>query len=154
MLLQQSFQLKVELVLELIRQYIHPQLELQQQRYLWDLALLIVSHLQLETKILVEGVSVGVGSTGKGFNSSAYDYKLFPIIAVDKNLGGIGATVAYSLEGLVDTDRGEFVGKFDSFNSGGRLIPEKHFPLFDVSLKDNEFLQDEIVSSTKYFWYC
>ena len=98
-------------------------------------------------KVLIENISVGIGSTGKGFNSSAYDYKLFPIIAVDKNLGGIGATVAYSLEGLVDTDRGEFVGKFDSFNSGGRLIPEKHFPLFDVSLKDNEFLQDEIVSS-------
>ena len=98
-------------------------------------------------KVLIENISVGIGSTGKGFNSSAYGYKLFPIIAVDKNLGGIGATVAYSLEGLVDTDRGEFVGKFDSFNSGGRLIPEKHFPLFDVSLKDNEFLQDEIVSS-------
>ena len=98
-------------------------------------------------KVLIENISVGIGSTGKGFNSSAYDYKLFPIIAVDKNLGGIGATVAYSLEGLVDTDRGEFVGKFDSFNSGGRLIPEKHFPLFDVSLRDNEFLQDEIVSS-------
>ena len=98
-------------------------------------------------KVLIENISVGIGSTGKGFNSSAYDYKLFPIIAVDKNLGGIGATVAYSLEGLVDTARGEFVGKFDSFNSGGRLIPEKHFPLFDVSLRDNEFLQDEIVSS-------
>ena len=76
-------------------------------------------------KVLIENISVGIGSTGKGFNSSAYDYKLFPIIAVDKNLGGIGATVAYSLEGLVDTGRGEFVGKFDSFNSGGRLIPEK-----------------------------
>ena len=98
-------------------------------------------------KVLIENISVGIGSTGKGFNSSAYGYKLFPIIAVDKNLGGIGATVAYSLEGLIDTNRGEFVGKFNSFNSGGRLIPEKYFPLFDVTLKDNEFLQDEIVSS-------
>jgi hypothetical protein len=98
-------------------------------------------------KVLIENISVGIGSTGKGFNSSAYDYKLFPIIAVDKNLGGIGATVAYSLEGLIDSNKGEFVGKFDSFNSGGRIIPEKYFPLFDVTLKDNEFLQDEIVYS-------
>ena len=98
-------------------------------------------------KVLIENISVGIGSTGKGFNSSAYDYKLFPIIAVDKNLGGIGATVAYSLEGLIDSNKGEFVGKFDSFNSGGRIIPEKYFPLFDVTLKDNEFLRDEIVSS-------
>ena len=98
-------------------------------------------------KVLIENISVGIGSTGKGFNSSAYDYKLFPIIAVDKNLGGIGATVAYSLDGLIDKNKGEFVGKFDSFNSGGRLIPEKYFPIFDVSLKDNEFLQDEIVTS-------
>ncbi|MAG49890.1 hypothetical protein CMO86_09670, partial [Candidatus Woesearchaeota archaeon] len=99
-------------------------------------------------KVLIENISVGIGSTGKGFNSSAYDYKLFPIIAVDKNLGGVGATVAYSLEGLLDTNNGEFVGEFDSFNSGGRIIPEKHFPIFDVELQDNQFLQDEIVFSS------
>ena len=28
-------------------------------------------------EVLVEGVSVGVGSTGKGFNTENYDYKLF-----------------------------------------------------------------------------
>ena len=33
-------------------------------------------------KVLVENVSVGVGSTGKGFNSSEYDYKLYTLTAV------------------------------------------------------------------------
>ena len=98
-------------------------------------------------KVLIENISVGVGSTGRGFNSSGYDFKLFPIIAVDQNLGGVGATVAYSLEGLFDTNRGEFVGEFDSFNSGGRIIPEKHFPIFDIVLKDNNFADGEIVES-------
>ena len=30
-------------------------------------------------KVLVEGISVGVGSTGLGYNSSGYDYKLFDV---------------------------------------------------------------------------
>ena len=51
-------------------------------------------------EVLVEGVSVGVGSTGKGFNTENYDYKLFTIKSVTENLGGIG-TVSFSLEGFV-----------------------------------------------------
>ena len=30
-------------------------------------------------KVFIENVSVGVGSTGKGFNSVKYDYKLFTV---------------------------------------------------------------------------
>ena len=33
-------------------------------------------------KVLVEGISVGVGSTGLGYNSSGYDYKLFDVTGV------------------------------------------------------------------------
>ena len=47
-------------------------------------------------KVLIENVSIGIGSTGRGFNSAEYDYKLFTITAVDANLGGIGI-VTYSL---------------------------------------------------------
>ena len=103
--------------------------------------------IEVGDKVLIENISVGVGSTGKGFNSSAYNYKLFPVIAVDKNLGGVGATFSYSLEGLLDSNKGEFVGDFDPFNSGGRVIPEKHFPIFDINLKDNDFIDGERVSS-------
>ena len=103
--------------------------------------------IEVGDKVLIENISVGIGSTGKGFNSSAYGYKLFPVIAVDKNLGGVGATFSYSLEGLLDSNKGEFVGDFDPFNSGGRVIPEKHFPIFDINLKDNNFIDGERVSS-------
>ena len=103
--------------------------------------------VEVGDKVLIENISVGIGSTGKGFNSSAYNYKLFPVIAVDKNLGGVGATFSYSLEGLLDSNKGEFVGDFDPFNSGGRVIPEKHFPIFDINLKDNNFIDGERVSS-------
>ena len=39
-------------------------------------------------KVFIENISVGVGSTAKGYNSSAYNYKLFSVTAVDENLGG------------------------------------------------------------------
>ena len=41
---------------------------------------------------MIEGVSVGVGSTGKGYNSENYDYQLFSLKSVSQNPGGI-ATV-------------------------------------------------------------
>ena len=36
----------------------------------------------VDDKVLVENVSIGIGSTGRGFNSAEYDYKLFTITAV------------------------------------------------------------------------
>ena len=56
-------------------------------------------------------------------------------------------TFSYSLDGLFDKDKGEIVGEFDKFNSSGRVISERHFPVFDISLKDNEFLDGEEVKS-------
>ena len=103
--------------------------------------------VEVGDKVMIENISVGIGSTGKGFNSSDYGYKLFPVIYVDKNLGGVGATFSYSLDGLFDKDKGEIVGEFDKFNSSGRVISERHFPVFDISLKDNEFLNGEEVKS-------
>ena len=50
-------------------------------------------------KVLVEGVSVGVGTTARGYNSAEYDYKLFEITAVDPNIGGLGI-VTYSVYNL------------------------------------------------------
>ena len=39
-------------------------------------------------KVMIEGVSVGVGSTGKGYNSESYNYTLFEILETDPNIGG------------------------------------------------------------------
>ena len=39
-------------------------------------------------KVLVENVSVGVGSTASGYNSSDYDYALFTLTKIHPNYGG------------------------------------------------------------------
>ena len=96
-------------------------------------------------KIYVENVSVGVGSTGRGFNSEKYNYKLFTVTETDPNIGGANPTIKYSLDG--DLTDGRVPGVFDSSNSAGRVIPQKYFPIFAVTLKKNTFIQGEIVRS-------
>ena len=95
-------------------------------------------------QVLIEGVSVGVGSTGKGFNSEAYDYKLFTIKSVTENLGGIG-TVSFSLDGLLQN--GEVTGDFNAANSTGRIINRNHFPIFTSVLKTINFAEGETVKT-------
>lgn len=100
---------------------------------------------EIGDKVLIENISVGVGSTGKGFNSSNYNYTLFTINATDPNIGGVGATVSYNISELIGS--GETTGVFDSVNSAGRIVPQKHFPIFDVTLQKNQFFVDEKISS-------
>ena len=100
--------------------------------------------LQLGDKVLIENVSVGLGSTGKGYYSSDYNNKLFTINAIDQNIGGIG-TVAYSLAD--ELSDGEVPGVYQNANSSGRIIPEKYFPVFNTVLKQNDYLQGEEVVS-------
>ena len=97
--------------------------------------------------VMIENVSIGIGSTGKGYNSADHDYKLFTVNAVDANLGGIGATITYSMSAEFPDD-GTFPGTFDPNNSAGRIIPEKYFPQFDIELGTNDYLEGEIVSSS------
>ena len=52
-------------------------------------------------KVMIENVSIGIGSTGKGYNSADWDYKLFTVNAVDANLGGIGGTITYDATNYV-----------------------------------------------------
>ena len=66
--------------------------------------------------VMIENVSIGIGSTGKGYNSADHDYKLFTVNAVDANLGGIGATITYSMSAEFPDD-GTFPGTFDPNNS-------------------------------------
>ena len=52
-------------------------------------------------KVLVENVSVGVGSTASGYNSSDYDYALFTLTKVHPNYGGVGI-VTYSMSEFLE----------------------------------------------------
>ena len=96
-------------------------------------------------KVMIENVSVGVGSTGLGYNSANYDYELFTITETHPNIGGIGATVIYNMGNLIGA--GQTIGEFIPSNSIGRIIPAKHFPLFQTELKTNEFFIGEEVKS-------
>jgi hypothetical protein len=99
------------------------------------------------SKVLIEGVSVNVGvaTTGKGYNSSVYNYSLFTLTGVTTALGGSGANVTYNLSSYLNED--EIPGTFNSFNSSGRIIPESHFPVFNPVLKKNVFYKGEDVYS-------
>ena len=95
-------------------------------------------------KVLIEGISVGVGSTGKGYNSSNYNYKLFDVTGITTNLGGIGS-VTYSMSGLFKDS--EFPGQFDFINSSGKILAKKHFPVFDITLETRNYVKGETVRS-------
>ena len=77
-------------------------------------------------KVLVENVSVGVGSTASGYNSSDYDYALFTLTKVHPNYGGVGI-VTYSMAEFLEQNI-EFPGIFNAVKSNATLVPEKYFP--------------------------
>jgi hypothetical protein len=100
----------------------------------------------INDKVLIENISVGINSTGKGFNSENYNYQLFNITSVNTNIGGFGS-VTYSLDGLLNNS--EIPGIFDPNNSSGRIIPEKYFPKFNVVLgKNNYFIGEKVISNS------
>ncbi len=92
-------------------------------------------------KVMIEGASVGVGSTGKGFNSENYDYTLFEILATHPNIGGTLGTVRYSLSNIIG--EGEIPGTFKSNLSSAKIIAEEDFPIFNPSLRTDEFEKGE-----------
>ena len=96
-------------------------------------------------KVLVENTSVGIGTTLRGFNSSAYNYARFTITSIDANIGGANGTITYSVDGLLNEN--ETPGSFDLARSSGIVTPEKYFPIFDVSLQKNKFNLGETVFS-------
>ena len=98
-------------------------------------------------KILIENISVGIGSIGKGYNSRDYGYQLFTLTSVDENIGGNGSIVYNLGEFLNDS---EFPGTFNDINSSGRVIAEKHFPIFNISLKKNNYFIGETVRSESF----
>ena len=100
---------------------------------------------KVDDKVLIENISIGAGSTERGYNSENYNYHLFTVTSTDENIGGIG-TVTYSVSEFFEgTD--DSPGNFDDINSVGRIIPEKHFPTFDITLKNNQYFIGESVRS-------
>lgn len=102
---------------------------------------------EIGKKILVENVIVGENE--KGYNSSVYDYALFTIKNVDPNIGGIGATIGYSLNNYLENN--ETPGTYNSSFLNGTVVPESFLPVFSVKVKQPEFVIGEnVFSDGKY----
>lgn len=100
---------------------------------------------EIGDSILVENISVGIATTARGYNSSNYNYSFFTLTQRNPNIGGSNATITYNLSNYLQD--GEIAGSYDPVNSAGRVIPTKHFPVFDVSIVANDFLKNEKVTS-------
>ena len=96
-------------------------------------------------KVLIENVSVGVGSTGTGFNSSDYGYHLFTLTDVNIPVGGNVGVVTFSMDEVLNDNI--HAGNYDTINSAGRIINQSSFPQFNIKLKKNNFLLGETVVS-------
>jgi hypothetical protein len=96
-------------------------------------------------EVLIENTSVGVGSIARGYNSSAYDYKLFTLTAVNPALGGNTGSITYNLSDYLLPN--EFPGVPDLTVSTGRVINKNQFPIFDIKLKKKDFFVGETVIS-------
>lgn len=94
-------------------------------------------------KILVENVSILSSPTGQGYNSSDYNYTLFPIITSVPQFGGTGAYIEYSLKDVLKT--GEIPGTVDTLTTIGQIVAEEYFPVFNPVLTTNDFLVGEKV---------
>ena len=102
--------------------------------------------IEVGDRVLVENASVGVGSTGKGFDSLNYAYRTFEVTQVHQNLGNIGI-VTYSMSGLVPS--GEVPGNFNINLSSAILVKERDFPQFAPILQRNTFnTKETLVSET------
>jgi hypothetical protein len=95
--------------------------------------------------VMIEHTSVGIATTGKGYNTEDYNYQFFEIVSMDPNIGGANGSVRFSLNGLLSP--GEYPGTYDSDNSLGTIVPEKFFPIFKPVLKKNNFFVGETVIS-------
>ena len=78
--------------------------------------------IEVGDRVFVEDASVGVGSTGKGYNSEGYDYRTFEVTQVHQNLGNVGV-VTYSMADLVGS--GEAPGNFNATLSSAILVRER-----------------------------
>jgi len=94
--------------------------------------------------VLVENIAIGLGTTGKGYNSEDYEYSLFEIKSLDPNLGGNGAYIEYDLTTFLEN--GEIPGNVTTFESG-TVVPERFFPIFEASIKTSPFFKGEIVTN-------
>jgi len=94
-------------------------------------------------KIIIENTNVDANFGGRGYNSAAYDYRLFRILSANPDVGGDNPTITFNLTGFLNPD--EEPGIFDNFESFGTATPESYFPIFDIDLEKDSFRVGETI---------
>jgi len=94
--------------------------------------------------VYVENVNIGVGATGRGYNSNQYNDNQFEVVGVNTNAGGFGAYVEYTLKDYLNST--DILGNVISLNSA-TVVPNSYLPIFNSVLTTNNYFDDEIV-----FW--
>jgi len=94
-------------------------------------------------KVIIENTNVDANFGGRGYNSAAYEYRLFRIIAADPDVGGDTPTITFNMSEFLNP--GEEPGIFDTFESFGTATPETYFPIFDVELEKDSFRDGELI---------
>ncbi len=100
---------------------------------------------KVNDQVFIENVSVGIGSTLGGYNSSEYNYSYFTVISRDPNIGGSGGTITYSMEEFLSN--GQVLGTYDLSSSTGRIVNKNLIPTFEIKTKKKLFLNNEIIKS-------
>jgi hypothetical protein len=94
--------------------------------------------------VLIENVKI-IENTGKSFNSSNYQYKLFEILEISPQIGGENPSILLDAAQLIGDN--EVFGTYDINSSFGIVTPQKYFPKFEITLKKNIFFVGETVIS-------
>ena len=92
-------------------------------------------------RFLLENTSVGLGSTGLGYNSKNYGYHLWTITASSGQVGGANAFIEYTMGDFIGA--GQTPGTMKPAESAGRLVLETSFPTFEATLKKSTFFVGE-----------
>ena len=66
---------------------------------------------QVNDEIMIENTSVGVGSTGTGYNSSDYSYTFFRVVEIDPNIGGSNGSLKFDMSEVIV--EGSVPGQYD-----------------------------------------
>ena len=102
---------------------------------------------EINDTFIIENVSVGVGTTGKGYNSSNYNYTPFIVKSRDPNIGGSNSSITFNINEFISGD--ETPGTFYPLLSNGLVIPEKYFPTFEVKIEKGSYRIGEYITNGK-----
>jgi len=102
---------------------------------------------EINDTFIIENVSVGVGTIGKGYNSLNYNYKPFIVKGRDPNIGGSNSSITFNIKGYISEN--EIPGTFYPLLSNGLVIPEKYFPKFEVKIEKGSYKIGENISNGK-----